>query len=668
MSSPYPLVRLLGASLILLLAYAAHRAMFIGYNADVLSVIQPWQPFIYLSGLRFDLSALAMSNILFVFLYVTSLFIQFPGATIKASRILFTGINGLIFLLSMVDMLYFPFVQKRLQFDAFLFLTGDKGTEFWQVLPVFIIQFWWAWLLGLGSFFLFDTLFTKWLQPGMQAVWKPTWRKKVAWMPVIALLYLTAMRGGWQLRPLGIMHATESVGPELAPAVMNTPFSLWRTLQKQVLSPVTYFSEHELTPEDQGLHQPGPANMLPDSHANVVIIMVESLSANLIGRHGGMTNTPFLDSLIEEGWYFPNTIANARESVEGVPAVLSSIPAWMDDPFLFSRYSTNQIESIASILAPKGYSSAFFHGAAKGTMGFDLYCRSAGFEHYMGKEQYPHAPRDFDGSWGIWDHKYLPYMAQELTKMPLPFVAAVLTLNSHHPFRLPEDMESRFRLPGHPILSSMGYVDMSLRLFFEEARKQPWFENTLFVLTADHPGPNAVPFRPKVDTYRVPLLWYHPSGVWEGKKGALASQVDIMPTLAAMLGVHAPFFAIGDNLQDSTTTHTAITCRAGVFQMFGDRFRIQFDGQKVLSCYDWEKDPLYVRPLNKGTHLPDDAQPFVAHLKKKIQAFTHAMANDKMTAKAYSSEWIKTSSQNSSVESNAEVNSGKPKPVRSDEN
>ncbi len=634
-----PLARLFGVLFALLLLYTACRIFFVLYNQDLLGLDKPGLPMLFLSGIRFDLAAICMANILFVILYLLSAFVTIPPKGHLAVRLLFTGINGLLFLLFWVDALYFPFVQKRLQFDAFLFVTGEKGTELWQVLPVFMVQFWWAWLIALSGFFLLDRLYLHLLRPAMVFPSNVSWKKKAWWMPLIALLYLLALRGGWQLRPLGIMHATEAVGPELAPAVLNTTFSLWRTMQKQVLVPASFVPETSLTLSDRGVHVPADTAAHIDSHSNVVIIMVESLSTNLLGREGGMTTTPFLDSLVEEGWYFANTIANARESVQGVPAVLSSIPAWMDDPFLFSRYGNNHIESVASLMASRGYSSVFFHGAAKGTMGFDLYCRSAGFQQYLGREQYPYSERHFDGAWGIWDHHYLPYMARELTKTAQPFVAAVLTLNTHHPFKVPAEMEGRFRKPGHPILTSMGYGDESLRLFFEVAKTQPWYHNTLFVISADHPGPHAVPFRPKADTYRVPLLFFYPSGIWKGKKGALASQIDILPTVASMLGCQTPVFSLGTNLMDTIALPAAITYNAGIYQVFAGRLRMQFDGHKVLSCHDWKEDPLYTRPLTPWQNLSSEVQSTEAHLKRKIQAFTHAMVKDKMTANAYSAEW-----------------------------
>jgi len=618
----------------LILVYTLCRAIFLWYNQNLLGTTFPADSILFLHGLRFDVAAISAIN-----LPVTIACLMNPSRltrrAMKFAKIYFTAINSFVLLCFWVDVVYFPFIQKRLQFDAFLFVTGGKGTEFWNLLPVFLLEYWWAWIgaaISLWAMFVLGKTLGDQLsveQPKRQSRYF-----RLLLIPAI-LMHLFIMRGGWQLRPLSILHATESVGPEKAPAVLNTAFSLWRTMQKQVLQPVQFPESAQMSPLESGIHMAPLCQNALDTQTNVVVIMVESLSSNLLGREGMMTSTPFLDSLVSEGWYFPNTIANAKESVQGVPAVLASIPAWMDDPYIFSRYSTNHITSLATVLRPLGYRTMFFHGAMKGTMGFDLFCRSAGFDRYLAKEDYPFADRDFDGGWGIWDHCYLPYMARECSNVKGPFLAAVLTLNTHHPFRIPKSMEHQFSSPGHPILKSVAYADESLRQFFVEARKQPWYQNTLFVLTADHPGPDAVPFRPKIEKVRIPLLFFHPSGKYRDLKGQFASQIDVLPTVAAMLQIKSPFFSLGQNLCDTTASQLAMTYQSGMFQAFTPQWRILTDGAVFYSGHQWQSDPLYTRSRMSGLQQEPQWPTIKRRIQTKIQAFHYAVLYDKMTAEAY---------------------------------
>ena len=119
-----------------------------------------------------------------------------------------------------------------------------------------------------------------------------------------------------------------------------------------------------------------------------------------------------------------------------MPSVLASIPR-LGSPYILTPYSNNTITSLANCLDNVGYTTAFFHGAPNGSMGFLAFSRSCGFASYYGKDEYNNNA-DYDGYWAIWDEEFLQYMGRTLSDMPQPFCASVFTATSHHPFQVPE--------------------------------------------------------------------------------------------------------------------------------------------------------------------------------------------------------------------------------------
>ena len=215
---------------------------------------------------------------------------------------------------------------------------------------------------------------------------------------------------------------------------------------------------------------------------------------------------------MKESLVFTNAFANAKSSMEGIPAILASIPSWMDDPFIYSFYSGNQITSLASLLKPKGYTSSFFHGGKNGTMGFDSFCKLAGIENYYGRTEYGEE-RDFDGNWGIWDEPLMQFAVRKMSESQKPFVSSIFTLNTHHPFTIPEKYRKQFKQGGHPLMTTIRYTDHAMKRFFEEAAKTDWYKNTIFVITADHTALDIEgEENSAMDDYRIPIIFFSPDG------------------------------------------------------------------------------------------------------------------------------------------------------------
>jgi len=348
-------------------------------------------------------------------------------------------------------------------------------------------------------------------------------------------------------------------------------------------------------------------------------------------NHPGFT--PFVDSLLGESLTWRQTFANGRKSIDAMPSILSSIPMFVE-PFFLTTASLNRVSGIAGCLAEVGYSTAFFHGAANGSMGFQAFARATGFDRYYGRTEYDADKRfggeaDFDGNWAIWDEPFLQYYALTMSDMKEPFMTAVFTASSHHPFVIPDEYKEVYPEEGLPMHKCIRYTDHALRRFFETAKQQPWYENTVFVLTSDHTNMSAHDeYRSSLGLFRAPILIYDPSGrLPRGVADGVAQQIDIMPTLMSLLGYGRDFVAFG---KDLTRRHQpwAVNFAAGIYQYVLGDYVLLFDGTRPVGLYNYVADPLQkVDLLQKETEQCDV---MTRRLKAVIQSYMQRMVSDRL--------------------------------------
>jgi len=357
---------------------------------------------------------------------------------------------------------------------------------------------------------------------------------------VMILVLIVLARGGFQKKPLSLAQAQHFENSLLNLLTLNTTFTVMKSNSALKLEKVSLMdSEKALSLMNANLSEAESVSLNQDlKNSNVVIIILESFSSEYVNQN---KYTPFFSELMNQSLVFTNAVANGRRSIEGVAAILAGIPSLMDEPFISSEFSTNQVEGLAQVFKAKGYSTSFYHGGENGTMHFDSFSQKLGFDQYLGSREYPE-PKDHDGVWGIWDRPYFQYFADELTKKQTPFLSVIFTLTSHQPYHVPESEAAGFpEQSEHPILKAVMYTDSALKDFFEKAEKQDWYQNTLFVLVADHTGPlvfSAVD--DPLASYKIPIVFFHPQiKKWpEGlqQTTALAQQVDIPATLYDLFG------------------------------------------------------------------------------------------------------------------------------------
>ena len=609
-----------------LFCYAVNGAMFPNVSGAHL-----WE--MMAGGMRFDLTAVLYLSSLYIIGELLPLPLGWRENKVyqQVLKWLFLVPNGLGILVNMIDIVYIRFTDRRTTCTFFSEFANDNNL--WRILGQGIFEYWYVTLFGLA---VLAVLF--WGFRDTPNSTKPVLDQHLTlikcifqWVVFVVSIYFSVIgiRGGFgrYTRPITISNAMQYVNtPRETALVLNTPFSLMKSLENTRYVEPQYFSADELpqhmNPEQclNGYYS-GPTD-------NIVVIILESFSKEYIGRYA-----PFLDSLLAESLTYEYSFATGRKSIDAMPSILSSIPSLIE-PYIVTPYSTNSVSSIADCLKRKGYQTAFFHGAPNGSMGFQAYARSAGFEHYYGMNEFGDKS-EYDGTWAIWDEPFLQYYANTMSTMQEPFMTAVFTASSHHPFKVPAQYKDSFPKGTLPIHQAIGYTDHALRRFFETASRQPWFDHTLFVITADHTNELETPeYTNAKGLYEIPIALYDPLSGWGCRINRIISQADIMPTMLNYIGYDEAYFAFGvDVLGKEGREHPYAVCyNAPLYQIFSDSLLVQFDGEQVVAVYDFREDKELKENI-AGTIEPERIAPMVDYLKAYIQQYIHRMVNDELIVK-----------------------------------
>jgi phosphoglycerol transferase MdoB-like AlkP superfamily enzyme len=294
-------------------------------------------------------------------------------------------------------------------------------------------------------------------------------------------------------------------------------------------------------------------------------------------------------------------------------------------------YSGNNINSLATVLKKKNYSSAFFHGGTNGTMGFDGFTKLAGFDKYYGRTEYNNE-KDYDGKWGIFDEPFLQFMAATLDKTPKPFIAGVFTLSSHHPYKVPDKYANTLPKGKLAIHQSICYTDYALRKFFKTLSRESWFDSTLFVITADHTSESIYPqYETREGMYSIPIIFYLHNSSLKGVNDLVTQQSDIMPTILDYLNFNAPFVAFGNSVLDSAGNHFAINFVNETYQLIYKNYAMVFDGTKGISLYNTANDSLQKKNLLESS--PAIKKEMEQKVKAIIQSYNQRLIKNEMVVK-----------------------------------
>jgi phosphoglycerol transferase MdoB-like AlkP superfamily enzyme len=277
-------------------------------------------------------------------------------------------------------------------------------------------------------------------------------------------------------------------------------------------------------------------NPAPEKRLNVVLISVESLSAEYSGTYGRVPSlTPRLDALSADSLVFTNLWASGTRTVRGLEALALSVPPTPGESIV-KRAGNENLASLADVFNDKGYDSHFMYGGYGAFDNMNYFFGHNGY-HVHDRTEIPNKSIHHENIWGVADEDLYTMALAQFDRdyaAGKPFFAHLMTTSNHRPYTFPA---GRGPWPQGKRESAVAYTDWSIGDFLRRARGKPWFKDTMFVITADHCASSAGIAALPVFRYHIPMWIYSPGNIAPGKFDGLVAQVDIGPTVLGLLGM-----------------------------------------------------------------------------------------------------------------------------------
>ena len=584
------------------------RVVFTLYNSTVFGEIE-WSevPRLLYGGLRFDTISICYAFGVWIVLSLLPLHIRERGWYKSTLFWYYAVVGAFCVAVNIADAVYFRYTDKRFTAEEILFADNSNSVA---LMLKFAAENLHLVAIGVALIALLvwgyrrkvtpEAITTRWSYYAVNSV--------VLLLTIVACI--AGIRGGLSrmARPTAIPYSLKfATTSSKANIVLSNPFCIIRTIGNGVVTTPQYFDSKTLNQIYTPYHTPKADREF--RARNVVIFVMESMSAensnylcaDLYADDSQKGYTPFLDSLMQSGYTFERMYANGKRSIQALPSVWGSIPSLVE-PFVLMPESLGESRPLPALLREKGYTTAFFCGSERGSMGFDAYAISAGFEQCISKEDYEkaHGYNDFDGYWGIWDDKFLGFMGEQIDSLKEPFLASVFTISSHHPFVVPEEWKEHLPEGKTLIQPCAAYLDQSLRMFFDNNRDKEWFDSTVFAFVADHVSCEHYAERTNYSPgdFHVIGLLYTPDGSIKGRNSEPVSQIDIMPTLLGILDYDKPYFAYGRDVFDPQSRAITVVYDNGVYKAFTDSHIHIFSEDRVTEIYSIADSTLTVNLIS----------------------------------------------------------------------
>ena len=532
--------------------YYSYRDLF--NNLDFLKLTES----LFL-GLRFDLSS--TSILLFIPIVLLIFPLRITGhlffRRFVASVIYLELVAMIIFLTS--DYMYFSFVKRHIT-NELLFLLNDSEYLMTEVsvklLPIIFL---------IVLTILFYPLFLKVTCPK-----KPEVQRSILSFVLILLVLIVVGRGGFQRKPIAVIDAYQYGSASQGHLILNGIFTashfsisskfIERTAGEEKLYLDTLNLPVSTTPDYPLERTNVQSGMSPKK--NVVMIMIESLSFKYIdylsGQYYGVT--PNIDRFARNGLVFENFFANGQRSVDGAQSILTGIPPLPGMPDI-TALSVNY-SSLGQLASDNHYRTIFLTTTLRESFSMDLIAGAAGFDDYHGLEDYPLLLNYIDAADRPlgWDYEAFMYLLKQLEGEKSNYVAFVNASSDHTPFAR---MQEPFNQYEHGTdteggyLNMLHYTDWALGEFINEYKKRKDFEETVFIITADHALPHFQGVEP-YGKFRIPLIIYSPKNISPGRSQMFASQIDLFPTIIKLLDLEGKYSAIGKNILDTEKSFAVV--------------------------------------------------------------------------------------------------------------
>ncbi|GAB3922093.1 LTA synthase family protein [Larkinella terrae] len=406
-------------------------------------------------------------------------------------------------------------------------------------------------MLLVGSYF-FNRLIQQFVSQFEPVRW---WIATPALLLAVVALILP-IRGGFQLAPMNV--STVYFSP-IAFANYAAVTPQWNFMQsclegnKYGTNPFAFFEKGQASKTLKSLYQPVAAHqpVISTIRPNVIVIVWESFTAKSVAALGGRTGiTPQFEKLTHEGLFFNQFYASGDRSEKGLIALLSGFPAQATASIMTLPAKAEKLPTLGQQFKKAGYQTSFYYGGETEFANIKSYLFHNQFDRIVSKTDF--RPSDWNSKWGAHDHIVYNRILSDLSKTKAPFFVSFFTLSSHEPFEVPmktvitgSDEESLF-------LNSMYYADQSLGNFIAQAKKQPWWSNTLLIITADHGHRLPVLTSDRVRDFHIPMLWL--GGALKATPRVIdqiGSQTDLASTLLRQLNLDASDFKWSRDLLNS---------------------------------------------------------------------------------------------------------------------
>lgn len=545
--------------------YYSYRDLF--NNLDFLKLTES----LFL-GLRFDLSS--TSILLFIPIVILIFPLRITGhlffRRFVVSVIYLELVAMIIFLTS--DYMYFSFVKRHIT-NELLFLLNDSEYLMTEVsvklLPIIFL---------LVLTILFYPLFLKATCPK-----KPEVQRSILSFVLILLVLIVVGRGGFQRKPIAVIDAYQYGSASQGHLILNGIFTashfsisskfIERTAGEEKLYLDTLNLPVSTNPDYPLERTNVQSGMSPKK--NLVMIMIESLSFKYIDYLSGQNYgvTPNIDRIASNGLVFENFFANGQRSVDGAQSILTGIPPLPGMPDI-TALSVNY-SSLGQLASDNHYRPIFLTTTLRESFSLDLIAGAAGFDDYHGLEDYPLLLNYIDAADRPlgWDYEAFMYLLKQLEGEKSNYVAFVNASSDHTPFAR---MQEPFNKYEHGTdteggyLNMLHYTDWALGEFINEYKKRKDFEETIFIITADHALPHFQGVEP-YGKFRIPLIIYSPKNISPGRSKMFASQIDLFPTIIKLIDLEGKYSAIGKNILDTEKSFAVVKDGAllGIFSKEG---------------------------------------------------------------------------------------------------
>lgn len=511
-------------------------------------------------GFRLDLSMCCYLFVFPVILWCISHFVKYKTVLNRILKTYNVVLITLVLFICIADgELYQHWGQKlnayassfaKFPKEMLVFSTGGSLFKFIAIIGVFIVFVYLLYSRGMRGL---DEV------NGQVKKWQPI----AASVLFLGILFL-GIRGGVGKAAINQSSAFYSSDIFLNHVAINTTWNLLSSFVET--SEDTHSNPYTFTTEEQAGKMLADLSFTPSyappifktASPNIVLLILEGWTADVIGSLGGEAGvTPNFNALCKEGLLFDSFYANGNRTDKGLAAIISSQPALAKSSIINNIQKFTSLPSIPAELKKKHYVTSFYYGGASEFANMKGYWINAGYDEIIDLDKFSITQRNAE--WGVHDDVLFGKTLEELSHKPAPFFASILTLSSHEPFKVPYTSSYSGKDAADLYRNAVAFSDHALGNFFRDAKKEGWYNNTIFIVLADH-GHQWPKDRKSYDPdrFRIPFLITGGAlkNEFAGKTDhTVASQIDIASMLLEQLKINATGFNRSKNFLDTAYRH-----------------------------------------------------------------------------------------------------------------